>query len=144
MENWCISYHLLRENLRLNTFCREKCLGKGFILAKSSGSLGISFSWRTLVLGLLNNKSLFLMWGLWHIVQARSFTGSTEKPTILGVSFWGLKMLYSSSLLAWFTIPQIYGYKGAPGSENELYSMFKKINWIREWWHCGKIPPRWP
>jgi hypothetical protein len=65
-------YQLLRVDQRLNTFCREECLGRGNLLAKPSGPLGTSLAWRTLFWALCDHRTRFLMEEVWHAFQARN------------------------------------------------------------------------
>ena len=92
--------------IKFNTFCREGKSGNGNLLAKPSGLLGTSLTWRTLSWGYETTGPRFFMWEVWHRFKTRNLAGSREVPTISGMSFQGLNLLDPSRFLAWFTIPQ--------------------------------------
>jgi hypothetical protein len=64
---------------RINTVCREECLGKEdyWLTLRASRYL---ISMKNSVLGLCDRRSRFLTQGVWHVFQTRNLAGSRESP----------------------------------------------------------------
>jgi hypothetical protein len=100
MENGCMPTSQLGPEIKY--LLQERMSGKGSLLAKPSGPLGTSLAWRILFWVYrthLSHRSHFLIWEVWHVLQATNLAGSRYPP-----SFWGLRSTLPTKVPAWFTI----------------------------------------
>lgn len=97
--------------IKLNTFCREGKSGNGNLLAKPSGLLGTSLTWRALSWGYETTGPRFFMWEVWHRFKTRNLAGSREVPLISGGCGTWVPGSQTGSTLpsfkAWSTVPHV-------------------------------------
>ena len=82
------AYPLLRVWPEIKYLFQGGMSGKGSLLAKTSEPIRYLIRMKYSVLGLHDYRRHFLMWGVWHMFQARNLAGIGEAPTISGSSFW--------------------------------------------------------